>query len=109
MRQLQGDLSIAARVGSPVRCILKPDISFWTLKAPRQFFYQPAVGKTYYVRSHVTPGLNFPPGYNKGVLLSEVDQKTGRITPINNPSVIYTGDLYGEPFFAYHCFMVIHP
>ena len=109
MMRRQGDLSLAARIGSPVRCIASPDISFWEVMAPRQAFRRPIPGQLYHLRSHVCPGLNFPSGYRSGILLNERDARTGKMIPLTNTEVTFKGDAFGEPFFAYTCFIAISP
>ena len=106
MSQRNGDLSLAVRIGHPIRCIIIPDISHWQNADPTIVLRSPILGRTYFVRSHVAPGLNSPPKYKQGVLLSELDH-TGKLVPMENPEVTYRGNLLGEPFFAYHCFMVL--
>jgi len=109
MGSRQGDLSLAARIGSSVRCIAVPDITFWQVMAPLQAFRRPIPGQLYYLRSHVYPGLNFPSSYACGVLLDEKNPRTGKISPFTNTEVMFQGNAFGEPFFAYTCFIIVSP
>lgn len=52
------------------------------------------------------PGQSFLAPYSGGVLLSYLDP-SGKLIPLKNPEVTHQGNLLGEPFFAYHCFMVL--
>ena len=98
MRQSTGDLTLGtARIGGSVVCVQVPDITPWTQIATKQYFTLPEMGKRYYVRGNVST-VN-----RNGIWLATGKLGNGSLIPLWNPQV--SADL-GEPFFAYHCFMV---
>ena len=99
MRQLSGDLTLGtARIGEMVACVMVPDITPWIQIARKQAFTLPEVGKRYYVRGNVSTANR------SGIWLATGKLANGSLIPLWNPQV--AGNL-GEPFFAYHCFMVL--
>ena len=96
-RAMIGDLDLGnARIGTKIKCIQVPNISFWQDVAARQSFVLPNIGGLYVISSVVRIPDIFNPPIKIGVRLSE----------IQNPSVTHMGDNRGEPFFSFGCFIV---
>lgn len=108
MKHINGDLSLAARLGQAIRCIKVPDISFWTEFAspPDHYFTIPQVGRIYYLHAHIVAEPDFLGPYTRGVLVAE-KLPNGNLVRIQNPQITFMGHLLGEPFFSYDCFMII--
>jgi hypothetical protein len=104
---IHGDLTLGtSRIGTRVRCVVVPDISFWQKLAKNQSFSLPSVGKDYFIRSNVSMPVTFNGPYQRGVLLS-FRRADNTLVPLNNPSVTHLGDSKGEPFFLFKCFMLL--